>query len=173
METSWAQWVKDLAKYFSLESLLILLKNVVYSILVDFTLKNSFADFAVEFPQQTEFSNIYPPPRQPMNVRCFPSVSSDTLQVSRNSRDQSWPWTLSVLFERTLAMPWPRRCYAGLSTRMPGFDPTSLHAEFLLDKRGHWEKTLSQNFRFPLSVWLQQWTTLFHLSPTLYNLNNS
>jgi hypothetical protein len=37
----------------------------------------------------------------------------------------------NLLFE---AVPWLRRLVAGLSPRMPGFDPGSVHVEFVVDK---------------------------------------
>ena len=33
-----------------------------------------------------------------------------------------------------MAVPWLRRLVAGLPPRMPGFDPGSVHVEFVVDK---------------------------------------
>jgi hypothetical protein len=39
----------------------------------------------------------------------------------------------------TLAVPWLRRLLAGLSPRRPGFDPGSVHVEFVVDKVALWQ----------------------------------
>ena len=132
--------------------------------------KIRFVVFAVGFPQQTEFSNIYPPESQWLcDAFCFLADIADKQKIqvpilTLNTIGSVWMDVGHAMTQAMLCRPLNEDARVRSHVTPSGI---------FVGQRGHWEKFLSKYFGFPLSAWFHQWSTLIRLSPTLYKLNNS
>jgi hypothetical protein len=125
------------------------------------------AVFAVGFPQQTEFSNIYP-----LKANDCAMLSVWFLaDIADKQKFQVPIFTLntigSVWMDVGHAMTQATLCRSlNEDARIRSHVTPS---GIFVGQRGHWEKFLSKYFGFPLSAWFHQWSTLIHLHQRYIN----
>jgi hypothetical protein len=67
------------------------------------------------------------------------------------------------------AVPWLKRLVAGLSPRRPGFDPGSVHVEFVMDKVTLWQIFPRVLRFFPVLHYKEKWKKLTIFITGLHN----